>query len=215
MGTVAAPVESQLADGRRRRGDASRRAILARAIQLASLDGLNGLTIGRLAVDLNVSKSGVVALFGSKAALQMAAIEAACDVYVATVIRPVLDAPRGLCRLWRLCDLWLEYSENRVFEGGCFFRAVSAEVDSRDGPVHDALVRIDESWKEFVQQAIREAADQLPGLDDFELLSFELISVMDGANTASLLHRSSRPYELARTSIRRRLQGLGGNLPPE
>jgi AcrR family transcriptional regulator len=198
-------------DGRRRRGNASRQAVLDRAVQLASTEGLGGLSIGQLATELGASKSGVIALFGNKLDLQLATIQAARSIFIRTVIEPALRVPRGLPRLWAICDLWLDYSDARVFEGGCFFRAVSAENGSRPGPVRDVLAEIDAEWFTFIERAAAMAQPELPRLADAEQLAFEVMAIMDGANTASLLHRSSRFYDLARNAIRDRLIALGAD----
>ena len=198
-------------DGRRRKGNAARQVVLDRAVQLASIEGLDGLSIGQLATEVGGSKSGVVALFGTKLDLQLATIQAARSVFIATVIEPALRVPRGLPRLWAICALWLDYSDARVFDGGCFFRAVSAEAGSKQGPVRDTLAQIDREWMAFIERAAEMAQPEMPGLRDVEQLAFEVMAIMDGANTASLLHRSSRYYELARGAIRDRLVALGAD----
>jgi AcrR family transcriptional regulator len=207
--------EQQVLDRRRQRGDASRRAILRRAVDEASLSGLDGLTIGGLATDLGISKSNVATLFGSKLDLQLATIEAAREIFIDAVIVPGLAAPHGLGRLWAIVDAWLEYSESRIFAGGCFFRAVSADASSKDDAARALLVEIDEEWFAFLARAVRESAAELPGLalDDVDALAFEITALLDAANLSSLLHRTSRGYALARSSIRSRLIGLGGTLP--
>lgn len=201
-------------DRRRLRGDASRRAILRRAVDEASLVGLDGLTIGSLAADIGISKSNVATLFGSKLDLQLATIEAAREIFIDAVIVPGLAAPHGLARLWAIVDAWLVYSESRIFAGGCFFRAVSADASSKDDAARALLVEIDNEWAEFLTRAVRESAAELPGLAlaDAETLAFEITALLDAANLTSLLHRSSRGYELARSSIRARIAGLGGTL---
>lgn len=207
-------MSTAVADRRRERGDASRRAILRRAVDEASLSGLDGLTIGGLASDLGISKSNVATLFGSKLDLQLATIEAAREIFIDAVIRPGLAAPHGLTRLWAIVDAWLDYSESRTFAGGCFFRAVAADASAKDDAARALLVEIDEQWFQFLARAVRESADELPGLslDDVDALAFEITALLDAANLASLLHRTSRGYQLARSSIRRRLEGLGGTL---
>ncbi len=203
------PGKSQSHDGRRRRGDASRQAILAEAVDLATTLGLEGLSIGVLADQVGASKSGVVALFGSKLDLQLATIRAARDIYIANVIEPTLREPRGLRRLWALCHIWLRYSRTRIFTGGCFFRATASEVNARSGPLRDALVTIDEEWIAFVERCVSLAADDLPRLEDPAVLAFEIIALMDAANSASLLHGSDRPYALAEAAMRKLLMSAG------
>jgi AcrR family transcriptional regulator len=198
-------------DGRKRRGDATRRAILADAVNLASVHGLDGLSIGVLAESTGSSKSGVVALFGSKLELQLATIQAAREIFLTRVIEPTLRAPRGVTRLWTLCHTWIEYSRSRTFDGGCFFRAAEAEADSKTGPVHDALVKIDEEWIAFVERCITLASDELPALKNPELLAFEMNALMDAANRGSLLHGNDRDYELAEWALRDRLVAAGAD----
>ncbi len=200
-----------LTDGRRRRGERSRRAVLGEAVNLASVEGLDGVSIGTLAERTGTSKSGVAALFGSKLDLQLATIRAAREIYIASIIEPTLRAPRGIARLWSLCLTWLEYSRSRTFEGGCFFRAAAAEADSKSGPVHDALVEVDEEWIAFVERCVMLAADDLPALRDPKLLAFELIALMDAANSGSLLHGTDRAYELAEAAMHDRLLAAGAD----
>ncbi|UVJ39859.1 TetR/AcrR family transcriptional regulator [Arthrobacter sp. CJ23] len=201
----------QQMDGRKARGDESRRTVLARAIDIASMDGLEGLTIGRLASDVSASKSGVAALFGSKEQLQLATIEAASAVFTEAVIEPARAYPRGLRRVCALVRLWLGYSAERVFEGGCFFLAASVEYDSKPGPVRDGLLRTLAVWDGYLAASIGYAMEQgeLPGLTDAEQLAFEINAIFNESNTRSLLHDSRVPYDRARTAIAARLLGLG------
>ena len=198
-------------DGRRLRGDASRRAVLRRAVDQASLSGLDSLTIGTLAADAGVSKSNVATLFGSKLDLQLATIEAAREIFIDSVIAPALAQPHGVARLVAIVQLWLDYSESRVFAGGCFFRAVAADASAKDDAARALLVEVDEEWFVFLARAVRES--ELPGLagrpDGPDLLAFEITAMLDAANIGSLLHRSTRGYALARTGIRDRLIALG------
>lgn len=122
-----------MADGRVERGNQTRRAVLDRTMSIASVDGLEGLSLGKIAADLGLSKSGVFALFGSKEDLQLATVRAAVEVFLNEVVRPVHRDPDGLPKVWRLCARWLDYSERRIFPGGCFFYSVSAEFDARPG----------------------------------------------------------------------------------
>ncbi|HEX8188504.1 MAG TPA: helix-turn-helix domain-containing protein, partial [Pyrinomonadaceae bacterium] len=130
------------AGARRAHGERTRQAILEAAVDIASEEGLEGLTIGRLAAELSMSKSGLFAHFGSKEELQLATVEAARDVFVREVVRPAFGAPRGLARLWQLCDVWLGYVRREVFRGGCFFAAAAAEFDGRPGAVRDRVAAI-------------------------------------------------------------------------
>ena len=196
-------------DGRRARGDASRRVIMSVAVDIASVHGLEGLSIGGLATRASVSKGGVVALFGSKKQLQLATIAAAADIFRERVVTPALGEPRGMSRLRALVTAWIDYSEQRVFAGGCFFAAVSAEVGSQEGPVRDAVADAVAIWQDYLTENARAAIDrgELPAQPDAEQLAFELTSILYGANFASLLYDSSAPY----TRARRAVDGLLGS----
>jgi len=204
-------MSSKTIDGRKLRGDESRRVILHDAVNLASVHGLDGVSIGALAERTGGSKSGVVALFGSKLDLQLATIQAARKIYLSAVVEPTLRAPRGVTRLATLCRTWLDYSRQRVFDGGCFFRAAAAEADSKAGPVRDALATIDEEWIAFVERCVLLAEEELPALQNPQLLAFELIALMDAANRGSLLHGSDRAYDLAEQAMHARLLAAGAD----
>ena len=119
-------------DGRRVRGDRTRRAILRAAVNIASVEGLEGLSIGRLATELNMSKSGLFAHFGSKEELQISTVRAAAAIFVQRVVRPAQEEHEpGLARLRVMLDIWLDYMEAGIFAGGCFFAAATAEMDGR------------------------------------------------------------------------------------
>jgi len=191
----------------RPRDDRARQTILRRAADIASRDGLAGLSIGRLAADLGVSKSGLFGYFGSKEELQLATIRTAAAVYLDEVVRPALAVPPGLARLHRLCDSWLAYSQRRVFPGGCFFFAVTAEFDGRPGRVRDAVAAADLEWRRLVAGTVADAhrLGELAAGADADQLAFELIAFLETANAMSLLHDDAEPYERARTAIRTRL----------
>src|SRR5438045_1680435 len=117
----------------------TREAILERAMDLASVEGLEGLTIGRLAAELQMSKSGLFGHFGSKEELQLATVREAADRFAAEVVEPTLTEEEGSPRLHALCERYIGYLERNVFSGGCFFAAAAAEFDDRPGPVRDAV----------------------------------------------------------------------------
>ena len=194
-------------DGRRARGAISRETVMRLAVDIASVDGLEGLSLGTLATGANLSKSGVVALFGNKEKLQLAAIEAAREIFVSVVIVPALKLQGGRERLEGLLENWIDYSENRVFAGGCFFAAATAEVASKQGAVHDAVAAQLESWNDTISRVISRAVErgELAAPDDVGQLAFEIRSLLDGANTDSLIFGSSAPYERARIALRRLL----------
>ncbi|MEV6154436.1 TetR/AcrR family transcriptional regulator [Nonomuraea sp. NPDC052129] len=191
----------------RPRDEGTRNAILRRAADIASKDGLEGLSIGRLAADLGVSKSGLFGYFGSKEELQLATIRAATGVYLGEVVHPALTVPPGLGRLWQLCERWLSYSERRVFPGGCFFFTVTAEFDARPGRVRDTVAAAGREWNLLVASAIGDARGLGELTEDTEpdQLAFELIAFMETANAVSLLHDDPVAYRRARSAIQRRL----------
>src|SRR3954462_10425301 len=126
-------------DGRRARGDSTRRAILRRAMQIASGDGLEGLSIARLASDLGMSKSGLFAHFGSKEELQLSTLRAARRVFSDEAVTPAQYVPEGEERLLVLVTSWLRYVGGNTFDGGCLFMEAAAEFDNRPGPVRDLV----------------------------------------------------------------------------
>src|SRR5213076_106571 len=145
-------------DRRRLRGMRTRQAILVHAARVGSAEGLEAVSLQRLAGDLGISKSGLFAHFGSKEELHMATIEAAAQIFTDEVLRPALQVPRGLGRVWALCNSWLSYLERGVFPGGCFFWAVEEEFDSRrPGPVRDSVLEKKNYWSYSLQRAVREA----------------------------------------------------------
>jgi AcrR family transcriptional regulator len=200
-------------DGRRLRGDASRRLVLDRAVDLASVEGLDGLSIGRLADAAKVSKSGVATLFGTKERLQVAVIGAARLRFVASVIEPARDEPRGIRRIVALLDAWIAYSRDRVFTGGCFFVATAAEFDAKPGPVRDALAAALDDWNGYLAAAFRHAVAQgeVGADEDPEQFAFEATALLDAANTRSVMGDSNQPYVFARRAFVARLRGAGAD----
>ncbi|WP_285612552.1 TetR/AcrR family transcriptional regulator [Actinokineospora globicatena] len=197
-------------DGRVQRGNHTRGLIVARAVEIASVEGLTSLSLGRLATDLEISKSGVFGLFGSKEELQLATIDAALKIYVDTVIKPVLDLPPGVAKVWRLCLSWQDYSRGRVFPGGCFFFAVSAEFDAQPGRVRDTLARLSGRWAELVERTLAEAAAAGELTDELDggQLAFELIAFMETANASSVLNDDMAVYDRSRAAILRLLRSV-------
>jgi AcrR family transcriptional regulator len=167
-------------DQRLARGARSRRTILRHAVDVASLEGLNGLSLGRLATDLGLSKSGVQTLFGTKENLQIAAAESAREAFEEAVVRPALAAPHGEARLRALIDGWIAYAEAPLFPGGCFWAANLADFDSRPGPVRDTLVRQQQGWRALLATELRRAEGAL----DADLTAFQLDAVLLATNTA-------------------------------
>src|SRR3989440_8884545 len=161
---------------RRSDGERSRSAILREAAQLATVEGITGLSIGRLAEAVGMSKSGLFAHFGSKEELQLATVETANAVFSEQVIEPAASEPSGFQRLRRLSDGYLRYVEAGTFAGGCFFASALAEVDMRPGPVRDVLVAFSADWLGRLEAAVRDAPaegavdpGEDPGQPAFEL----------------------------------------------
>ncbi|HYR55315.1 MAG TPA: TetR/AcrR family transcriptional regulator [Myxococcaceae bacterium] len=202
--------KDQIVDGRVERGERTRRHILDLAVNLASVEGLEGLSIGGLADKLGMSKSGLFASFGSKEELQLAAIEHASQIFIDAVVRKAMIAPRGLPRLWALCDSWLDYAGRKVFRGGCFFAATTAEFDSHPGPIRDRLAALMKEWLSTLEVAVRKAqeAGHLRADADPAQLAFEIHSLFLGANWAFQLHADSAAFDRARGAIRQRLTAL-------
>ena len=203
--------ETTRASTRRTRapGDRSRRRVLERAAALASVEGLDGLSIGRLAETTGMAKSSVYVLFGSKEEMQLATIDAARGSFVCEVVEPALSTTTpGRERLLALCDGFLDYVERRVFPGGCFFVATSAELGGRSGPVHDRVATYQQQWRDLLTQSAREAAaeDQLPPGTDPDQLAFELGAILTGTSIVSVLHSDDAVIDRARRSLRERLR---------
>jgi AcrR family transcriptional regulator len=202
------PVSIDVVDRRRERGRRTRESILRVAVDVASVEGLEGLTIGRLATELAMSKSGLFAHFGSKEELQLAAIAAARDVFVAEVVTPIAEAEPGLPRLVALHDRWLDYMRREVFAGGCFFDAVRNEYASRPrGPVRDTIAQQFTDWTDLVERLIRAAQDA--GHLDAEIeaaqLAFELEALGAAANMRHQLYGDAAAFQRAQRAIHARL----------
>jgi AcrR family transcriptional regulator len=183
-----------------KRGEETREAILERAVDLASEEGLEGLTIGKLAAELGMSKSGLFSHFGSKEELQLATVGAAARRFVETVVAPSAGEEGGLPRLRALCDAWVDYLERSVFPGGCFWAAAATEFDDRPGPVRDAIQGAMAAW---IEGLAREA--EAAGAEDPHQLAFELHALVQGANTAARLLGDRSAFGRARAAIRARL----------
>ncbi len=194
--------------GRKAKGGGTRQTILEVAVDIASAEGLEGLTIGRLASQLSMSKSGLFAHFGSKEDLQLATIEAARSVFIDEVIGPALEAERGMQRLWKLCDVWLSHVQGGACSGGCFFAAAASEFDSRPGPVRDRIAEIMREWLGILRRAVVESqeAGQMNEDVDPTQLAFEFNSFELGANWAFQLYGDKQAFARAREAVLERLR---------
>jgi len=191
-------------------GERSRARIVAQAAKLATIEGLEGLSIGRLAEATGLPKSSVHALFGSKQELQLATINAARDSFITEVVAPAAaSAEPGRERLRALCEGYLSYVERRVFPGGCFFVAAGAEVGAQAGRVHDEVARVQQQWRDLLAQEARAADEkgELPHGTDAAQLAFELAVILAGTDIVSVLHDDLHAISHARTAIHTRLTG--------
>ena len=189
------------------KGEDTRTAILDRSVALATQVGLEGLTIGRLATELHLSKSGLFAHFRSKEALQIQVLDAAAERFVDEVVKPAVREPRGEPRVRALFDRWLAWTKSNSGPGGCLFVAAAAELDDRPGPVRDRLVALQKGWLEMIAIVFRTGATEgvfRPDLDPEEF-AHDLYSVMLGYHHASRLMRDPRAEKRAHAAFGRLL----------
>ncbi len=137
------------------KGEATRETILRHAVGLASRVGLSGLSIGRLAHDLDLSKSGLFSHFRSKEALEIQVLEYGAARFIESVVKPALATPRGITRVEALFDRWLAWSRSDPSSGGCFFVAMATDLDERPGPTRDLLVQLQRNWMGFLADLVR------------------------------------------------------------
>ncbi len=200
-------MSTQTARRRRSDGERSRRTILLTAARLATVEGLDGLTIGRLAAATGMSKSGLFAHFGSKEELQLATIGAAEEIFAEDVLRPALEA-EGLERVRALSERFLSHVGRNVFPGGCFFASAAAELDTRPGPVRERVVAVQRQWMDLFEGAIRTAQERRevdPSVDPAQL-TFELNALLGEANGLYLLSGDPGAFDMARRGIADRLE---------
>src|SRR3954465_14547449 len=184
-------------------GERTRRAILRTAASLATVDGLEGLSIGNLAAATGISKSGLYAHFGSKQELQLATVQEAERILNAEVVQPALVASPGLAQLAAVCEAFFSYVQRRVFPGGCFFAATSLEMGTRPGPVKDRLAAIQSDFTALLTSFAITALAQhdLPSEEDPAWLAFELHAILLGADTKFVLHDDPAVLDLARQVV--------------
>lgn len=175
-------------DGRRRRGDRTRTAILDRAVRIASTEGLQSLTLGQVAAESGVAKTSVSALFKGKLGLQLRTLDAAVELFVSEVVRPheSLVSPRARLAAW--CDAWFNYVEGRILPGGCLVTAAASEYRARPGVIQRAVRSHREAWRRLLLAAAEQAAaaGELTNVDAGQLV-FEILAFQAVANCASLL----------------------------
>jgi AcrR family transcriptional regulator len=190
------------ADGERTRG-----AILHAAASLATVDGLEGLSIGNLAAAIGMSKSGLYAHFGSKQELQLATVAEAERIFAEEVIQPALAARPGLAQLAAACEAFFGYLQRRVFPGGCFFAATALEMGSRPGPVRERVAAIQAGFAELLRGFAATAVEQheLPAREDPGRLAFELHAILLATDAKFVLFDDPTVLDLARQIVHQRL----------
>ena len=191
-------------------GERTRSAILRAAASLATVDGLEGLSIGNLAAAIGMSKSGLYAHFGSKQELQLATVDEAARIFAEEVVQPALAAPPGLAQLAAVCEAFFDHLQRRTFPGGCFMASAALEMGTRPGPVKELVAAFQSQFaaliRSFVVTALEQ--DQLPAHEDPDRLAFELNGIILVTDTNFVLHDNPAVLDLARQIVRQRL-GLG------
>jgi AcrR family transcriptional regulator len=187
----------------------SRAAILERSVQIASREGLEGLTLGELAADLGLPKSSVFALFGSKEELQLATLNAARGILIEHVVTPAAQEPPGAQRLRALGDAWWDYLGSDVFAGGCFLCAASAEMDGRPGPLRDAVAAVMREWIAVLSMNVEAAVakGEFRGDIDAGATAFRLNALGMAANWQRQLFAEAGGIENARAAWRTEIEG--------
>lgn len=177
-------------------------------MRLATIDGIDRLSLARLAAATGMSKSGVFGLFGSKGELQLATVNAAREIFVAEVIAPALERPGGRAQLLALCEGFLDYIARRRWPEGCFFASVAAEVGAGDGPLRDRVAEGQKEWVGLLVHNARRAIEdgQLVAASDPEGIALELSTMLTGVDIAYLLHRDAELLERVRRIVRERLR---------
>lgn len=195
---------------RQGKGQATREAIVQRGVRLATQTGLEGLTIGRLATELGLSKSGLFGHFRSKEALQVQVLDAAAERFVDEIVKPAVREPRGEPRVAALFERWLAWSKSNSGPGGCLFVAAAAELDDRPGRVRDRLVELQKGWLETISIVFRAGVAEGRFLTDADPVQFahDLYSVMLGYHHAWRLMRDPRAEERARAAFERLLSSV-------
>jgi AcrR family transcriptional regulator len=172
-------------DKRLLRGARSRKLVLARAVDIASLESLEGLSFGQLATETGMSKAGIQALFETKQTLQKDTFAHALDMFREFVVRPAEAKPQGVRRFRELIDRWLQYAERPLFAGGCFFAANLTQLDSHPGPLRDLVADAQRAWVARLSTELKHAVKQGEIVNsDPELSAFQIDAVLRSANTA-------------------------------
>jgi AcrR family transcriptional regulator len=182
-----------MADGRRVRGDLTRRTVARRAAMIATVSGLDAITVGGLAADTGLSKSGILTVFPNREAIQLAAVAEARQIYLETVIRPAWGATPGRERLLAVLDQWVAYVRAETFPGGCFLASTSVEFGHREGPVADAVRALKREWLDLLERELASA-----GAADPQEAAFQIDAYLDAANAHLQLFGDHSALERAR-----------------
>jgi len=190
----------------------SRQAILLAAANLATTRGLEGLSLGQLAEQIGMSKSGLYAHFKSKEELELATIETAAEIFEREVLVPAVKSPAGLKRVWSLAEAFLAHLERRVFPGGCFFAATAAQLAAQPGRARDRVMAMHEQWQNLFMDALRQAVDAgaLPRNTDLQQTVFEITAMLLRANFTWIVTGDAGALEQARAGIRHVLERVAG-----
>jgi AcrR family transcriptional regulator len=191
-------------------GERSRAAILREAARLATVDGLDGLSLGNLAGAVGMSKSGLFAHFGSKEELQLATIETASAIFDEEVIEPARETPAGVLRLQAYVERFLDHVEEGVFPGGCFFVSAVSELDTHPGPVRDGAMAFSERWLGLLAEEVAagQAAGELdPGADPLQV-AFELNAFMVLGNMQFVASGDAAALDRVRRAVENRVVAL-------
>lgn len=204
---MSQPVPSD--DGRKRRGERARAAVLEQAVGIASIEGLEGLTFGRVATAAGIAKGNLQVLFGQKEAMQLATLDRAVDLYRTVVVKPALAQGSPLARLTALVDGWFAFVENRVLPGGCFLNAISSEYRTKPGVIRDRINICRAENRSQFRTLIQDArmAGELREDIDGEQLIFDLIACQAAANVAALMGDDAE-FALARKTSQARIQAV-------
>jgi AcrR family transcriptional regulator len=183
----------------------SRASAVEAAVNLASVEGLEGITIGRLAGELAMSKSGLIGRFGDKEAMQRAVLAAAVERFTEAVWLPASQSEPGLARLEAIVDAWIAHLRDGVFPGGCFVTTASVEYDARPGPLHDDTKQAVSRWLAVLEGEARRARDagDLPKDRDPADVAFELHSLASGGSVAGRLTGDAAALDRTRAAMRR------------
>jgi AcrR family transcriptional regulator len=196
------------------KGEETRARIVDRAWRLASRDGLAGLSLGKLAGELGLSKSGLFAHFGSKEDLELEVLKAAKQAFVDEVVRPALGAARGVPRLRKLFKNWQAWLTDPARPGGCVFLAASIELDDgRQGPQRDFLVGAQASLLETLARGARVAVEERQFRADLECeqFAFEMLGIVFAYNHSKRLLNDAKAEQRARAAFERLLAAAASN----